>query len=597
MPLASRVHTPGVCRTSAGKLADATRTHGAGLRMPMSGFVKSTRGSGHRWASRMAGLASIALLAYLLLRPHGGDPHSPGADHLLPEPQSGRATESHEVGLPERVAAEVGRRIRLLVESEETGQPIASASVRLAGRRSRLVPDGDGQLLGITGPDGAVACIVPADEPGAGGQILLRVEAGGFASEVVLVHAAADATTVRLLTTRALPIRFVDRDGVGVPGVYALASAAPFDVTAAVFRSRVQGRAHGRDPRAIFAAVSDAAGMVRLEHPAGTRLHVYCEHPGYVALDQDWSLGGVVEVPASGCVVAMVRLSVAAALVPRDRMIRCRWEERDDDLPRELRDVVGVRKRALAKLLQGPDRVAALLVRLDAAAPRAAAATLQVTKLDGSESRAAVPFRPVAEVMRDGALAVDLDEAPPERIARVAVEMRTAAGERLVGVPYRVFRVSPTPEDSGGSRAALAMRMDSLQGLSGDGPRPIVPGHYRASVAGQVGAQAQSSTVACEAGRTTTLEVVLDPLAPCRVSVRGPEAEYVGGLVYSVHDALGRSIASYVGSVDVDAQVWLPSGSYTVEVQLFALGRHSVPLVVRASDGQRTVEVFVEPPK
>jgi hypothetical protein len=241
--------------------------------------------------------------------------------------------------------------------------------------------------------------------------------------------------------------------------------------------------------------------------------------------------------------------------------------------------------------------VAALLVRLDAAAPRAAAATLQVTKLDGSESRAAVPFRPVAEVMRDGALAVDLDEALPERIARVAVEMRTAAGERLVGVPYRVFRVSPTPEHSGGSRAALAMRMDSLQGLSGDGPRPIVPGHCRASVAGQVGAQAQSSTVACEAGRTTTLEVVLDPLAPCRVSVRGPEAEYVGGLVYSVHDALGRSIASYVGSVDVDAQVWLPSGSYTVEVQLFALGRHSVPLVVHASDGRRTVEVFVEPPK
>jgi hypothetical protein len=81
------------------------------------------------------------------------------------------------------------------------------------------------------------------------------------------------------------------------------------------------------------------------------------------------------------------------------------------------------------------------------------------------------------------------------------------------------------------------------------------------------------------------------------VSVRGPEAECVGGLVYSVHDALGRSIASYVGSVDVDAQVWLPSGSYTVEVQLFALGRHSVPLVVHASDGRRTVEVFVEPPK
>jgi hypothetical protein len=49
--------------------------------------------------------------------------------------------------------------------------------------------------------------------------------------------------------------------------------------------------------------------------------------------------------------------------------------------------------------------------------------------------------------------------------------------------------------------------------------------------------------------------------------------------------------------VDVDAQVWLPSGSYTVEVQLFALGRHSVPLVVHASDGRRTVEVFVEPPK
>jgi hypothetical protein len=563
----------------------------------MSGVVKARRGSGHRKALLVAGLASIAFLAFQLLRPNGDDPQPPDSDRLPPEPESGRATESQAVGLPERVEAEVGRRIRLLVESEATGKPISSASVRLASRRSRLVPDGDGQLLGITGPDGSVACVVPAVEPVTGGQSLLRVEARGFASEEVLVHAAADSVTVRLLTTLALPIRFVDRDGIGVPGVYAVASAVPFDATAAVFRARAQGRAHGRNPRAIFAAVSDAAGMVRLEHPDGTRLHVYCEHPGYVAIDQEWNLGGVVDLPASGCAVAMVRLSVAAALVPRDRMIRCQWAERAGDLPRELRDVVGVRKRALAKLLQEPERVAALLVRLDAAAPRAAAAALHVTKLDGSESRAEVPFRPVAEVMRDGALAVDLEEAPPERIARVALEMRTAAGERLVGVPYRVFRASPTPEDSGGSRAALAMRMDSLQGLSGDGPRPVVPGYYRASVAGQVGVQAQSAAVACDAGRTTTLEVVVDSLAPCRVSVRGPEADDVGSLVYSVHDALGRRIANYVGSVEADAQVWLPSGSYTVDVQLFALGRHSLPLVVQASGGQRTVEVFVETPK
>lgn len=47
-------------------------------------------------------------------------------------------------------------------------------------------------------------------------------------------------------------------------------------------------------------------------------------------------------------------------------------------------------------------------------------------------------------------------------------------------------------------------------------------------------------------------------------------------------------------SVDAGAQVWLPSGSYTVDVQLFALGRHRVPLVVEPGSGQRPVEVFVD---
>lgn len=294
----------------------------------------------------------------------------------------------------------------------------------------------------------------------------------------------------------------------------------------------------------------------------------------------------------------MARMSIAAAILPARRFLRCAFDASPRaDVPREALERVAIRRRSIARRIEPPDWCCMSLARIDADAAKESTARLRVTAIDGSESVVDVPYRSVDELLRDGPLRVDLPPLPPDAVAYVEIDASAPDGTPLVALPYQLRRKEDSSERGGGVRAQMRAGMVEAIGRTGQGPYPIPAGDYVAELAASVGAAADALSVQCRVGRTTKVTLaVLERVVPFRLRLVGSEAPYVGLLRFSVRDQRDARVAGYAGGTEgAEPQVWLPRGDYSLDVRVAGHARRLVPISIQQKGEHGMVEAQLDP--
>jgi hypothetical protein len=481
----------------------------------------------------------------------------------------------------------VGRAIRVL--SRSRGLPIAGAAIRLGCNDSRFVTGDCGRWLGETSADG-VFWLGPDSNGIWGGHLpTVGVDAPGYVRRQVAIDGASRETLVYLEDGRGLKLRFVDDARRPVPGVYVLLSPRPFDPGARALVGRPVGKRIEGRPDWIHGGMTGGDGGLVVEAASGGRFHAYCYHREHVAVEAAWSLGGEVDIPAHGCEVAMSQVKFALALLPRGKYMACRYTKPSGSANAAI-GALGMRSRALAKDLSNDAWCAVAAGHTGANLSGAEHADLSVTLLDGAERLFRVPLLSMEQIEGGGRTVIELPDVAAAEVARLELEVTSASGDAIVGVPFSA-RKTPQPRGRGttGRIPSTGLAGESVHGRSGSGSLAVLPGLYEVALDKSVGAQAKTVVGECVPGQVTKLRVAIPRIVGCSVTVTGENAGYLGDIAYGVMDVHGRRVAGYVGPSGLDAQVWLSEGSYTCNVNLGFMGKRSVPLVVVGGAGEGVV--------
>lgn len=564
------------------------------------------------WLSCGVSVAIVLAFVWAATSVENGSTTLPPPGSLESSPTAPVAPPSDSLDSPSSSArTPVELRVTVHAICADRGVPVPGALVQLVRRGRRFLATEDVMNVGLTDGNGAFSCPLHdiAARIGPGGLVPvdrldfdMRVAAAGFAPENVPVPQGPASLVVRLKARTPMEVRFEDRQGRPVADVRVLVSASPFEPAAAAFRNRVPAAGGNSCLRAIVGGQSDASGSVRLEGLPDTEVHVYCEHVDHVAIDPIWSGGGLVGRTSSRHVVTMARLSIAAAILPSRRFLRCSFVSTPvtvaprEDVPRETVERVALQRRSISRRLETTGWHCVSVARVNGSLASESAASLHVTRCDGSEVVVSVPYRGVDELLRDGALRIDMPDLSGERIAYVDVNAVSSGGATLTALPYQLLRTADAKDSGEPVFATLRARTLEVAERTGRGPYPVLAGDYVAKLGANVGSSVEPVPVRCRVGQTTSVTLVVrDHVLPFRLRLIGDDASYVGWVTYGVRDSHDARIAGYAGSVDgTEPQVWLPRGNYSLDLRLVD-ARRRVPFAIDGGDEQGTVEVRLDP--